>query len=396
MQEICDKNKCSGCAACMNVCGKHAINMQPDEQGFFFPTINNTLCVDCGLCLKVCPVNNPPSLNYPIQCYAATLPDSEDLKKSASGGAGTAFARYVIANGGVVYGCSGKDITHVHHIRVDKLEDVELLRGSKYVQSEIGDVFTSLLTDLKNGLTVLFVGTPCQVAGLKGLLRKDYNNLITVDLVCHGVPSQQMLNDNISYYTGKKKSNDLKLDFRRKVVEKRLSKLNFGKIEFGWFLSNHPYSESALKWYDDSYMLGFISCLTFRNSCYSCRYATACRVSDITIADFWGIGKDAGMDIGKGVSSCLINTSRGSEFFSVIKDNLHVVEREPVEAILGNGQLQSPSHRPIAYNVFNDLYPLKSFKDAIDKSLKKKYIKVKYVAPVINFISVLRKCLTKF
>ena len=179
MREICPMVQCTGCSACYNACRHQAINMTENELGHVYPQIDEDKCVGCNLCQMSCPVVNKPLLRYPNFCFAVALLKDEDLKFSASGGASTALMRAVINENGIVYGCTGEDVFHVHHIRVDSLQDIERLRGSKYVQSEIGLIYKSVLADLNSDKTVLFTGTPCQVAGLKSFLRKDYPKLIS-------------------------------------------------------------------------------------------------------------------------------------------------------------------------------------------------------------------------
>lgn len=230
MKEICPIDKCTGCAACFNACGKGAITMMEDACGYIHPRIDQYKCVDCNLCAKVCPVNAKVVLRYPKDCYAATVKDDDELASCASGGIATELSRYVICKGGVVYGCTGKDIRNVRHIRIDKSEELDLLKGSKYVQSFIGGIYNNVKRDLHSGRLTLFVGTPCQVAGLLSFLRKDYSNLITADLVCHGTPSQKMLNDNIDLYCDK--NEDIKIWFRKK--ERNLSKCDVSyRISYG-------------------------------------------------------------------------------------------------------------------------------------------------------------------
>ena len=383
MREICPMVQCIGCSACYNACRHQAINMTENELGHVYPQIDEDKCVGCNLCQMSCPVVNKPLLRYPNFCFAVALLKDEDLKFSASGGASTALMRAVINENGIVYGCTGEDVFHVHHIRVDSLQDIERLRGSKYVQSEIGLIYKSVLADLNSDKTVLFTGTPCQVAGLKSFLRKDYPKLITSDLVCHGVPSQKMLTENIHYYTSESDGKNIKVSFRRKKCGSGVNtKLNSGRIEFGWFLRNQPYPDVNRKFYDDSYMFGFLQCLTFRDSCYTCRYATSARCSDITLADFWGLGDDANYEKGKGVSLCLINTERGQSLFDKVRDKVNAQERDVVEAIIGNGQLQKPSDKNNAHALFRCLYPKLGLKVAIEKSLKKEKFKLIVIQPL--------------
>lgn len=393
MKEICPKDKCTGCAACFNACGKKAITMTEDSCGYVHPQIDNELCVDCGLCTKVCPVNTKISLRYPLDCYAATVKSDEELLSCASGGIATELSRYVIDNGGVVYGCTGKDIRYVHHIRVDCKEDLQFLKGSKYVQSFIGETYKAVKNDLQTEKLVLFVGTPCQVAGLQGFLRqKDYPNLITADLVCHGVPSQRMLNDNISLYC--KESEDISVWFRLK--ERTSSKSDAPwRIAFGWFYKTcYMRTPCAIKYYKDPYMFGFLAPLTFRNSCYTCRYANISRCSDFTLGDFWGLGADAGFINGKGVSEVLINTEKASMIWKNILPSINNVQRDVVEAQMGNGQLQCPSRKHKNYNKFILLYPKTGLNKAINECVKTDLLKL-FLKNILSYIKICYKHIIK-
>lgn len=377
MKEICVKEKCTGCSACFNACSQKAITMSEDACGFIHPNIDQNLCIDCGLCTKVCPVNTKVTFKYPLECYAATVKSDEELLSCASGGLATELSRYVINKGGVVYGCTGKNIRNVHHIRINKIEDIELLKGSKYVQSFIGEVYRNVKKDLQTGYFVLFIGTPCQVAGLKGFLHhKDYQNLITVDLVCHGVPSQKMLNDNISLYCAE--NEDISVSFRKKVYTSSRSGALW-RITYGWFYQtkNMP-AKRAIKYYKDPYMFRFLAPLIFRSSCYICPYANISRCSDFTLGDFWGLGKDAGFINGKGVSAVLVNTEKAVSVWSEISKNCVCVQRDVVEAQKGNGQLQVSSRIHNNYDMFISLYPQIGFKQAVYTSLKKDLNRIKF------------------
>lgn len=387
IKEVCPVDKCTGCSACYNACRHQAINMVEDSMGHLHPEIDSDKCVGCHLCQMSCPVINRQTLLYPKSCYALALAEEKDLMESASGGAATALMRAVVSEDGIVYGCTGEDVFHVHHIRVDSLQDIQRLRGSKYVQSEIGTTYSDVLKDLKDDKIVLFTGTPCQIAGLKSFLRKDYSNLTTIDLVCHGVPSQKMLTENIGYYTEEKDGKKIKVLFRKKVVnEGGKNKHNSARIVYGWFLQNQPYTSINRKFYDDSYMFGFLQCLTFRESCYTCRYATSARCSDITVADFWGLGDEVDFEKGKGVSLCFVNTNKGQVLLDKIKKQVVLTERDIVEGISGNGQLQRPSGKNKSHRLFRNLYPNVGLKVAIDQSLKMEKFKLTVLLPLKKFI----------
>lgn len=377
MEKICQTDKCTGCAACFNVCGKEAITMVEDACGYVRPQIDQAKCVDCGLCAKVCPVNVKIALRYPQDCYAAIVKDNVEHASCASGGMATELSRYIIGMDGVVYGCTGKDIRNVHHIRIDKAEELDLLKGSKYVQSLIGGIYKEVRRDLQSGRLVLFIGTPCQVAGLQGFLRhKNYPNLITIDLVCHGVPSQKMLNDNIDLYCGK--GEDINVWFRQK--ERSSSKCDEPwRIAYGWFYqTSHMRAPRGIKYYKDPYMFGFLAPLTFRDSCYTCRYANISRCSDFTLGDFWGLGKDAGFTNGKGVSVVLVNTDKAASVWAEVSKRCKCVQRDVVEAQKGNGQLQVPSKKHGNYEEFTSNYPNLGLRKAVKMALRKDLMKIRY------------------
>lgn len=367
MIEICDRTLCTGCCACMNICGKKAISMKLDALGFEYPFIDESLCVDCGLCSKICPVNQPPKAIYPSEVYAVQSADLRDLMSSTSGGAASVFSQYVLQQGGIVYGCSGEDIFRICHKRVDSLSDLSQLKGSKYVQSKIGTTFKLLKEDLLSGKNVLFIGTPCQVAGLKNFLRVEYEKLVTVDLVCHGVPSQQLLLENI-----KKPEQDLRnclVAFRKKGEKE--SDLKYGvyvkRINSLIYSKDYP---------QDYYIMGFMRGLFHRNSCYSCRWASPERCSEITIGDFWGLGEVSNKQIekGRGVSEVLLNNEKGKAFFDSCKKLCQYEKREVQEAIEGNGQLQFPSSRHPLYYEFQQLYMKDGFNKSCRRCLRDDYL----------------------
>ena len=193
MEEICEKKKCTACAACLNVCPKGAIRMvEEGAAGYQYPAIDPDLCIDCGLCAKTCPANHPVELRAPMRAYAAISRDEADLMSSASGGASSLLAQETLRRGGVVYGCAMESYRSVRHVRIDKAEDAWKIKGSKYVQSHVGTVHKQVKADLQAGREVMFSGTPCQVAGLRRYLRKDYPNLLLVDLRPMGITGKEL------------------------------------------------------------------------------------------------------------------------------------------------------------------------------------------------------------
>ena len=371
MERICPIEYCTGCMACYNSCSHEAIIETEDVCGFKYPVIDKLKCIDCGLCKIVCPVNRPVERQRSLTIFAAYSRDKEDRMSSTSGGASSVFAQIMVQLGGVVYGCVQHSFNEIKHQRIDKEEDLWRIKGSKYVQSEIGDVFKSVKCDLISGKRVLFTGTPCQVAGLRSFLRKDYPELLTIDLVCHGVPSRKLLKDDIQNIIERNAfSTDCKVFFRKKGD-------NIADLKFGVFLSSFGDEEIAKVLYSieypfDYYIAGFMCGLFYRTSCYTCTYANDLRCSDVTIGDYWGLG-ESDLDIGRGISAVLINSDKGKRFFELCKDKFEYEERDVEEAIRGNGQLQMPSVKNKNYDLFRQLYPRVGFKCAAKRCLRSFY-----------------------
>lgn len=311
MIEICDNKLCTGCMACVNVCTHNAISMQPDDEGFLRPEISQDLCRDCGLCSKICPVNLKVLKAKPLSVYSGWSKDDSVRMASSSGGAFTEIARPILERGGVVFGCALDSDLKAVHTYVESMEDLTKLRGSKYVQSYIGDSYRQAKRFLVEGREVLFSGTPCQIAGLKAYLRKDYNNLWTVDLICHGVPSPLMYEEYKSYIESKYNDKIKDIKFRSKKVSWSY---------FGMFVTFRNNSRSYYgNYFSDPYIRGFLRDYFLRPSCHQCQYTTEERVSDFTIADWWGyIGaspKDKDFRI-KGVSLILANSYKANSFIN--------------------------------------------------------------------------------
>lgn len=368
MKNICNIEECTGCMACANACARHAIQVKADKEGFDRPVIDENQCVDCGLCAKVCPINHHPEANNPIEVYSGWSSDEAVRISSSSGGAFTEIARPVLEEGGVVFGCALNDKLQAEHVYVETLEDLEMkLRGSKYVQSKIGKSYSQARDFLKQGRKVLFSGTPCQIAGLNNYLRKDYKNLITVDLVCHGVPSPLIFEEYKKYIAQTEKMNLTDVKFRCKKSS---------WIFYNMTITGHVEKSSALKTYigryfDDPYIRGFLRDYFLRPSCHKCHFTSTKRCADFTIADWWGYKKENSNDKNfeiKGVSLILVNTEKALAIFPRL--NLTVKKRNIEEALKTNISLQKAFSRPNSRASFWKDYSKYPFSKLVDKYMK--------------------------
>lgn len=324
---------CSGCGLCVNICTKSAITLQPDKIGFLRPVVDEQTCVDCGLCIKQCIINNPAELSNPKETFAAVRVDKEKVSMSSSGGVFAAFAESVLDKGNwYVAGSILDDSISAVHALVNKKEELTPLYGSKYVQSEVGNVYNETKARLTEGCKVLFSGTPCQIAAVKRFT-KNHPNLYTIEVICHGVANNKMFNSYLDKY---KREGIKKFYFRDKGQ--------------GWSFNNKIVykdgSEKKVNHRMSSYMTYFLNGETYRESCYHCPYAKPERGADITIGDFWGIIRKRAdlkesIDIEKGVSCLLINTSKGKQLVEEADIELYPVAYEDIKD--GNEPLNHPS-----------------------------------------------------
>ena len=354
MKLICNKKDCTGCGLCAVRCPKQCIEMKPGFLGHLYPEIDQSKCIDCKLCQKRCPSLQDISSCYPKKAYAAWSKDEEDYVTSTSGGIASVLSQYIVAKGGVVYGCSVLPNIQISHIRVDKLENLHLLKGSKYVQSQIKDIIPQLRKDVQERNLVLFIGTPCQVAAIKQLYKTMPNNLYLVDIICHGTPSNQFLKDYIQ--------RNLKIDAARVTNVKFRLPDAFSLCVFEQdkllYISNNLWTHR----YEDLYYNTFIDGYTYRDSCFSCHYAKSNRISDLTIGDFWGLGKEVSdKDIPEhknGISCVLPITDKGMILLNAIYFNINIYERPVTEAINGNDQLRHPKNKNWRISMFQKLHNL--------------------------------------
>lgn len=350
---------CCGCTACASVCTHDAITMKPDALGFLYPEVDKNKCTNCGLCEKVCAFhdNYDKSLNLPQpDAYAARHKDMKEVETSRSGAAFIAISDYIIENGGIVYGAGYTDHFRVVHKRAITKEERDEFKGSKYVQSDLAGIFRQVKEDLKNGKTVLFSGTPCQTAGLHSYVGKKLReNLVLIDIVCHGVPSPYVWRDYLAYLEKKHKSEICYVNFRDKDM-------------FGWKAHKETFkfvNRSVCEKMTFTYV--FYKHIMFRHSCGVCKYTNMQRPSDITIADFWGWEKtDSTINADdKGVSLVLSNTEKGEKLFEVVKNRMDVVPAEVANCLQPN--LQHPSEIHPKRMDFEHDYTRKGFEYVMKK-----------------------------
>lgn len=310
-------DNCTGCTACKSICPSKCIEMKVDINGFLQPIINNDMCKKCGRCESVCPLLNNiflgDSNNLP-EAYAAICNEDEIRENSSSGGIFTLFGRSVLENGGVVFGAAYDVNFEVHHVKITELTDLHMLRGSKYCQSKLGDCFSEIKKYLLENISVLFSGTPCQVEGLLHFLGKKYDNLFTIDIVCHGVPSPLAWKRYVSFMEDMYKSKIQRVNFRDKTL---------GWNDFAMSINFSNGQKYCVSHRDDVFMNAFLSNLCLRDSCYNCSFKSIQRNSDITLADFWGIDKVVpDMNDDKGTSLVFIQSQKGNLLFNMLSDQI--------------------------------------------------------------------------
>jgi coenzyme F420-reducing hydrogenase beta subunit len=379
--KLAEKQICTGCAACYSVCPVQCISMKEDEEGFLFPIIDEEKCAQCSLCEKICPVIFQGKERKPLNVYAVKNPNEEIRLQSSSGGIFTLLAEHIINNGGVVFGARFNEDWEVVHDYTETIEGIEAFRGSKYVQSRIGDMFKTAKDFLETGRNVLFSGTPCQIAGLKAFLQRDYDNLLTVDLVCHGVPSplvwKKYLCELIDILlppppnpTYVKYNSIIDIKFRDKTygweiynfvihfslkmpVEDytKISNINFRDKKSGWVSSHLITIESSLSnngtkrillsetGQENVFLRGFLKNLFLRHSCYNCPVKPLKSGSDITIADYWGIQNVLPEFYDKkGISLVMVNTEKGKKIYGSLNKNDQ--ETTYIETITVNSRIE--------------------------------------------------------
>ena len=358
-------SKCTLCKSCINSCPKKCIRFEDNNTGFMYPIISNSECIKCGICEKKCPILTPlNSKNSNKKAYVAKSIDDNIRLNSSSGGIFSVLAKYIISCNGVVCGAKfGKDFTVKHSI-IDKEEELKYLRGSKYVQSDIENTYIDINNKLKSGRKVLFSGCPCQIAGLKGYLRKEYDNLYLIDFICHGIPSQAIFNEYLNILRNKYKSDIVNVIFRDKSKGWHESSV---KVIFE---NGKIYIKTI---YHDMYMRGFLNNFYLKESCHNCQFREGKSGSDLTIADYWGAEIEAKeMDDNKGLSLVIANTNRGEELLNKINENILLKVTDFHRAIKYNKSFIESSKENKDKTNFFELAEKRGYKKAFYKYCKEK------------------------
>lgn len=389
--QICGKNKCTACGMCQNICPASAVSFVEDELGALVASVDETKCTKCGLCQKRCPSNNQPELHYPIECHAAYTTNLKERAKCASGGIATLLSKYVIKEkGGVVFGSRYDDNFKLHVAYTESEEGVEAFKGSKYIYSEVGaDTYKKAQEFLENGRHVLFIGTPCQIGGLRNYLCKDYPNLITADLICHGTTPDSYFQKELAeikkrYGIGhitniRFRGNDNEpMTIVDRVLNRRKGndfRLTIWEKDRCLYRKENP---------EDIYFWGFISNITLRENCYLCRYATTSRIADITLADYIGLGTIEKFEGNQANASCvLLNTDKGKDLYEALltsNKELLTFKRKYEERQIYEPSLITPSIRSKVRDKFIKAYQSGGYEKARNilkrECLKNKLLRV--------------------
>lgn len=359
------REECCGCSACAAICPKECIQMQQDIEGFYYPKLDSQNCIKCQRCLTVCPINQKDNQiskeEKKVWAYAGSNTNLLEQYSSSSGGIFILLANWIIQKGGVVFGAAFNQDFYVKHIGIESKEQIKQLQGSKYVQSYLGDTFLQAKTYLEKGRKVLFSGTPCQIEGLLRFIGKPYEDLITVDLFCTGIPSPKVWADYLEYR-------------KEQAHAKEIEYINFRNKSGGWenfricfsFDNGIEYSNTPK---EDSYMRGFLCGAFLQKACYNCKFKSEKRNSDLTLGDFWGIKKELPEQYSPyGVSAILVHSEKGEKFIKELND-IQLTEVS-VESILKGNKNAFRSHTALARRkMFFDLYQNKKL--ALDLAIQK-------------------------
>ncbi len=361
MKTVCETNQCTGCNACVLICPKKAVSLQHETE-VHKAVIDESLCINCHLCERVCQIQNPVVERYrPVKVCEGYHADDDLYKKASSGGFATGVCRAFCAAGGWVVGVRFDAGKFVYDLTSDA-EDVKQFAGSRYVRSEPGDIYQKVARLLEENARVLYIGVPCHVAGLKQFLGGDHDNLYTIDLICHGMPNQTLLSDFL----------------REEGYSDGITDIQFRqKKNFGLTVSGRALRPRGVM---DEYSIAFLNGICYTENCYACRYANMDRVADVTIGDSWGTKSTWR----KSLSLLLVSTAKGQELLSMMGADFVYADCDLANAVAHNHQLEHPTIKPVRRNEFLDLYRCRGFKKAVKKIFRGKMFKQKIKSVLIK------------
>lgn len=361
-------DQCTGCRCCADVCPKECISFKKDSEGFFYPSVDESACISCSICKKVCPAFEPSFNARSSEAVAAFATDPISRHDGSSGGVFGLLSRLVLSEGGKVWGAAFDDNLKLKHASACTPEGLKPLMRSKYIQSDTTGVFRQIEEDLRNGIPTLFSGTPCQCNALLNAVKLGREKLVTVEVVCHGVPSQDLFDRTIAWWEEKHRCKVNSFTFRSKPV----GALHPQAYSVEYACGSRRKTKHGLH-YQFPYYFGFQKYITLRPSCYNCRWATPERCADITLADFWGIEKfDNNLNAKEGVSAILINTEKGKSLLDKLKDKGMIESKTfPIECLLSNnGCLSAPTKLKPEREAFFAAIGSQPFNDVIQRYLK--------------------------
>ncbi len=359
--DLCKTGLCTGCSACANACPEQCIQMAADAEGFLRPKIDSSQCVVCGTCQNVCPVLHPKAHSHETVAYAAVHKDDAIRLESTSGGVFSLLCQWVLDHGGIVFGAAYADDFSVAHGCVEKASDLSKLRTAKYAQSAIGDSYRRAKTFLEQGRYVLFSGTPCQIGGLRTFLGKDYGRLLTVDLICHGVPSPAVWEHYIQYRG------------EQDAQGERPTSINLRSKESGWAGYSIRFDYAGGQTYrmpnsQDPYLRCFVKDLCLRPSCYACSFKGIDRCSDFTLGDYWGVWSQLPeLDDNQGTSIVLLHSEKAKRIWPELLSGMKAVQVDADQCFSENPSALSSATEPDDRQMFLSRYQSEDFSDLADE-----------------------------
>ena len=367
-----DRCYCTGCLACWACCPTKCISIEVSQEGFLYPKIDKERCISCGKCASVCELTKASTFHNDIKVFAAQIIDYERLSKSTSGGIAALIAEDFIERGGIVYGCIYDEDLHVIHARIEDEKELGCLNGSKYVQSDFFRVYNTLIADCISGKPVVIFGTPCQIAACRKFVGSDFDNLLLVDVICHGVASPKLFGDYLEWMSQKIGEKVIYYNFR-------------DKKHFGWgtnYIAKGISKESYGRFIKDPYYFAYIYGHNYRESCYLCPYADINRIGDVSLGDYWGLERKIAdkFNVGLGVSAVLVNTKKGEDEFARIKSKMNYVQTSKENVLRKNTNLLHATLRPVIRDNFYTMYNKKGIKAII----KNMYCSSKYYENIIR------------